>query len=322
MSEIIHVAAVAIVNENNEVLITQRADDVHLGGLWEFPGGKLEAGETIEQALVRELAEELGIQLKSYRPLIKVMHHYPDKSVLLDVWKVDDYLGTPMANEGQPVRWCSASELDAREFPAADVPIIQAVNLPEHYLITGKFDTAEQFEQHFTHAMDKGIKLVQLRLTNDWLQAGNKKLADEVIEISMRLSEQSNVRLMFNVPDEISEAAKPDCIHMNSQKLMLLNKRPDCDLLSASCHTIEEMQKAEELGADFIMLSPVQATSSHPDTKPLGWSRFSEMISNINVPVYALGGVTRDDTKQAWQSGGQGIAAISALWNIDQVVFN
>lgn len=316
MDEIIHVAVAIIVNKNNEILISQRPADAHQGGLWEFPGGKLEAGETVEQALVRELAEELSIQLNSYRPLIKVTHHYPDKSVLLDVWKVDEHHGNAIGNEGQPVRWLAVDKLDAREFPAADVPIIQALRLPEHYLITGRFDTAKQFEQHFTHAMERGIKLVQLRLTNAWLQAGNIKLADEVIEISKRLAIQSNARLMFNLPEEICEAVKPECIHLNSQNLKLLNERPDCDLLSASCHTIEDMQKAEELGANFIVLSPVQVTSTHPDATPLGWNKFAAMISDTNLPVYALGGVTRDDTRQAWLSGGQGIAAISALWNM------
>lgn len=317
MNELIHVAAAVIANKNNEILISQRAVDTHQGGLWEFPGGKLETGETVEQALVRELDEELGIQLKSYRPLIKVTHHYPDKSVLLDVWKVDNYLGTPAGKEGQAVRWLSVDKLDAEEFPAADVPIIQAVKLPEHYLITGKFDSPEQFEQHFIHAMNRGIKLVQLRLKNDWLQAGNKLLANQVIEIATHLSEQSGTQLMFNLPDEISEVVKPASIHLDSGKLMRLNKRPVCDLLSASCHTIEDLKKAEALEADFIVLSPVQATNTHPDAEPLGWGRFSEMVSNVNMPVYALGGVSRHDTEQAWLSGGQGIAAISALWNID-----
>lgn len=316
MSEIIHVAVAAIINENNEVLISRRANDMHQGGLWEFPGGKLESGESVEQALVRELAEELNIELQSYRPLIKITHHYVVQSVLLDVWIVDAYLGTPSGNEGQPVRWVPVDQLDAKEFPAADVPIIQALNLPEHYMITGKFDTAKQFEQNFVHAMDRGIKLTQVRLTHDWLQAGNRKLAEEVIDIAVNLSRQSNAQLMFNLPDEISPMIKSGGIHLNSHKLAGLDERPMCDLLSVSCHTIEEMEKAEELGADFMVLSPVQATSSHPDAEPLGWDRFSEMIASINLPVYALGGVTRDDMRQAWLSGGQGIAAISALWNI------
>jgi 8-oxo-dGTP diphosphatase len=317
MSEIIHVAAAAIVNNDNEVLISRRAMDTHQGGLWEFPGGKLETGESVEQALHRELDEELGIQPRSYRPLIKITHHYEDKSVLLDVWKVNDFTGEPVANEGQPVKWCSVEALNAEEFPAADVPIIQAINLPEHYMITGKFETTGQFESNFKQAINKGIRLVQLRLTHDWVHAGNRELADEVIDIAASLSSQSGVQLMYNLPDEMSKVVKPDSIHLNSHKLAGLGKRPACDVLSASCHTIEEMKKAEVLGADFIVLSPVQATASHPDTKPLGWHRFSEMVDSINVPVYALGGVSRENTRQAWVSGGQGIAAISALWDAD-----
>ena len=132
-------AAAAIVNDNNEVLISQRAIDVHQGGLWEFPGGKLELGESAQQALLRELEEELNIRATSCRPLIKVTHQYPDKMVLLDVWKVEDYTGQAVGREGQAIKWQSIDQLHPTEFPAADIPVIQSLNLPEHYLITGKF---------------------------------------------------------------------------------------------------------------------------------------------------------------------------------------
>ena len=318
MKNIIHVAAAAIVNENGEVLITRRAEDAHQGGLWEFPGGKLEAGETVEQALVRELDEELGIQLRSFRPLIKVTHHYSDKSVMLDVWKVDDYNGTPTAQEGQPVRWHSIEQLDAAIFPAADVPIIQALNLPDKYMITGKFESLEQFTKHFSYAISRGIELIQLRLTSDWQFSSNENIAGEVIATATKLSQEADINLMFNVSGSIASLVEGKNIHLNSQSLALLDKRPDCKLLSASCHTVEELKKAESLGANFVVLSPVQFTNSHPDTEPLGWKKFSEMVSECNVPAYALGGVTSGDVEKAWMSGAQGIAAISALWNINR----
>lgn len=311
----IHVAAAAIVNNANEVLISQRAQDVHQGGFWEFPGGKLEPGESIQQALLRELDEELGIRANSYRPLIKVRHQYPDKTVLLDIWKVDDYTGQPVGREGQAIRWQAIDQLDQTEFPAADVPVIQSLNLPEHYLITGKFDSVKEFEQRLGAAIDQGVRLAQLRLTNDWLQTANEKYAAEIIKLATGLCEQSQVRLMFNIPDELNHIVTPSCLHLNSRKLQQYSERPDCDFLSVSCHNVQEMIDAQTLGVDFMVLSPVQATATHPEITPLGWKQFTAMIAQVNVPVYALGGVSREDTEKAWLAGGQGIAAIGALWN-------
>ena len=313
--EPVHVAAAVITNDNNEILISQRAPDAHQGGLWEFPGGKLESDESVQQALLRELEEELGIHAISYRPLIKVTHQYPDKTVLLDVWKVDDYAGQPVGREGQAIRWQAAAQINHEEFPAADAPIIQALNLPEHYLITGKFNSISEFEQRLATAIDQGVRLAQLRLTNDWLQASDEKYATEIIKRATDLCDQSSVRLMFNIPDELSHIITPTSLHLNSRKLQQYKERPDCEYLSVSCHNEQELIAAEALGVDFMVLSPVQATTTHPEITPLGWANFSEMIAQVNVPVYALGGVSRADTEKAWLAGGQGIAAIGALWN-------
>ncbi len=314
-TEIVHVAVAAIVNANNEVLISQRAMDAHQPSLWEFPGGKLEAGESAQQALIRELEEELGIHAHSFRPLIKVSHQYSDKTVLLDVWKVDGYSGLAVGREGQAISWRDIAGLDCTEFPAANEAIIQALNLPEHYLITGKFSSLNEFEQRLGNAIDTGIHLVQLRLTYEWLQTINIKQAEDIIKLATDLCKQAKVRLMFNVPEELNDLVSSSCLHLNSRMLRQYSQRPDCDFLSVSCHTAEEMAEAQALGVDFMVLSPVQKTSSHPDAAPLGWQQFSEMIALVNVPVYALGGVSRDDTERAWLAGGQGIAAIGALWN-------
>ena len=313
-AEVVHVAAAAIINSRNEILISQRAPNAHQGGLWEFPGGKLEVGESVQQALLRELEEELDIHVNSYRPLIKITHQYAEKTVLLDVWKVDNYKGTPIGKEGQSICWQSIDQLNLAEFPAANVPAIQAINLPEHYLISGKFDSINEFEERFGRAIDDGIRLAQLRLTNDWLKTVNEKQASEIIKLARDLCEQSRVRLMFNIPDELNHIITPSCLHLNSRKLHQYVERPDCEYLSVSCHNLQEMMAAQALGVDFMVLSPVQVTKSHPDVVPLGWQQFSEMVSQVNVPVYALGGVSRDDTEKAWLAGGQGIAAIGALW--------
>ncbi len=122
----LHVVAAVILDENDNVLIARRPLDKHMGGLWEFPGGKVEQGEAVTDALCRELDEELGIQPTSWEPLIQVNHSYPDKTVLLDVWTVTSFTGEAYGREGQPVQWVSREELVNFEFPEANKPIIEA----------------------------------------------------------------------------------------------------------------------------------------------------------------------------------------------------
>lgn len=123
----IHVAAGVIVDRSGRVLIAKRPDHVHQGGLWEFPGGKLDVGETVQQALCRELSEELGITPLEYRPLLEIRHDYPDKSVLLDVWIVTEFSGNPHGREGQAVEWVKKAQLSQYDFPKANIAILDAI---------------------------------------------------------------------------------------------------------------------------------------------------------------------------------------------------
>ena len=124
---VVHVAVGVILDADNRILIARRNNDAHQGGLWEFPGGKVEAQETLQVAMARELREELGIDIGSLSPLLEVRHDYGDKQVLLDVHVVRVYTGEPEGREGQPLRWVTAAELHQFDFPAANVPIVEAV---------------------------------------------------------------------------------------------------------------------------------------------------------------------------------------------------
>src|SRR5476649_3025202 len=134
--ETVHVAAAVIRGVDGRILLARRADTQHQGGLWEFPGGKVEADESVATALSRELQEELGIQVTAARPLIKIQHDYPDKQVLLDVWEVSAFTGDAQGLEGQPLKWVSARELANYDFPEANKPIVAAARLPSEYMIT------------------------------------------------------------------------------------------------------------------------------------------------------------------------------------------
>jgi 8-oxo-dGTP diphosphatase len=130
-SSAIHVVAGAVIDAEARVLIAQRPPGKHLAGGWEFPGGKLRPGEDHRAGLTRELREEIGIEIKTPRPLLRLRHSYPFGEVLLDVWVVRHYLGEPQALDGQALRWCTMSELESTELLPADKPVVAALRLPE-----------------------------------------------------------------------------------------------------------------------------------------------------------------------------------------------
>ena len=125
----VHVAVAIVVNSEHEVLLALRHAHQHQGNLWEFPGGKVELNEPINDALVREIQEELGLLITSAEPFIEILHDYSDKSVLLDVWTVSEFEGIPQGKEGQKLRWCAIADLEEKDFPAANVAIINALKL-------------------------------------------------------------------------------------------------------------------------------------------------------------------------------------------------
>ncbi len=319
MSDMVHVAVAVIINEDGEVCISLRHKDSHQGGLWEFPGGKIEKHETVEQALAREIREELALEIESSRPLISITHDYHDKKVCLHVNRVLRYRGRARGVEGQQVRWIAVDQLSRYTFPAANLPIIRAVQLPEKYLITGRFTDEDDFLRKLTNALNDDIQLVQLRLKDGDL---NIEKVPALIRQASSLCAQAGAKLLLNVPQDYLNSIDISSIsfdgfHADSKTLNTLSQRPDGQLFSASCHNQEELLKANALKADFVVLSPVQKTASHPEMQAMGWQKFSSLLEMCAMPVYALGGVSAKDVQLAWSHGAQGVAAISAFWRQD-----
>jgi 8-oxo-dGTP diphosphatase len=123
----VRVVAAVLRDERGRVLIAQRQPGKHMAGYWEFPGGKIAPGESSEQALARELAEELGVALRRCHPLLQLRHDYPDRVVELEVFAVDDYGGQPTGLEAQALKWVAAAELGGEALLPADRPIIEAL---------------------------------------------------------------------------------------------------------------------------------------------------------------------------------------------------
>jgi len=308
---VLQVVAAAVFDAAGRVLIARRPQHVHQGNLWEFPGGKIEPGETPEQALARELWEEIGIRPTILRRLIRVPHTYPDRQVLLDVWRVDAFEGSPRGRQQQPLCWLQPDELSNYPFPAANQPIIAATRLPLHYLITPDLGDSELLLTGLAEALAQGIRLVQLRAPS---------LADSdyaaLAQRAIALCRSHEARLLLNAAPELAVQLGADGVHLNRHRLAACSHRPiPRELLCAvSCHDAAALRKAQAIGADFAVLSPVQATLSHPEAQPLGWQRFEEQVWDTPLPVYALGGVGPADLKQAFAARAQGIAAIRSLW--------
>lgn len=307
------VAVAAIVNDRQEVLIAKRPQDVDQGGLWEFPGGKLASYETGYQALRREIHEELGVNITRARPLIRVTHRYDKKSVLLDVWRVEAFEGEPWGREGQPVRWVKLEELKNYTFPEANKAIIQALTLPDEYVITGPCPEPDLALKRLDEVLQAGAQLIQLR--DPALNAADYlSLAKDF----QARCQQAGARLLLNAAPELLEQVDAAGLHLTSQRLMSLQERPlpSDKLLSAACHDKASIQQALRLQVDFITLSPVAATSSHPDARLLNWQGFKELVEyEAQMPVFALGGMQPADKARIFALGGQGVAGISHFWN-------
>lgn len=305
------VVAAVIRDTAGRILIARRPEHVHQGGLWEFPGGKIEPGESAEQALARELWEELGIRPTQSRRLIRIPHHYPDRSVLLDVWEVTAFSGAPQGRQGQPLQWVEPSALPDYAFPAANQPITAAARLPACYLITPDSGASEDYFAALEAALARGVRLVQLRAPS--LPAAEfEQLARSVLQ----RCHAHGAAVVLNSAPELALELGADGVHLNSQRLLALQGRPLPKHLwcGASCHDSEQLQQAVAIGADFAVLSPVQPTTSHPEATPLGWRRFQELVWDLPLPVYALGGVGPEELPQALAARAQGVAAIRAFW--------
>lgn len=311
---VVLVVAVALVDADGRVLLTQRPPGKKLAGMWEFPGGKVEAGEEVYAALTRELHEELGIDVTAARPLIRIPYRYPDKAVLLDVWRVTDFVGEPHGREGQPVRWVPPERLAGFDFPAANRPIVTAARLPDRYLITpepGRDAAGKDFFVRLERAFSAGIRLVQLRA-----KTFDDSAYTELARTVCAHARSRGAQVLLNAdPARVLEVGAAG-VHLDTRRLMACVQRPlpDDFWVAASCHDAEELAQAVRIGCDFVVLGPVQPTASHPGAAHLDWSGLQALCERAPLPVYALGGMAVTDLDAAWRAGAQGIAAIRGLW--------
>jgi len=309
----LHVLAGALCDCEGRVLLAERPAGKHLAGLWEFPGGKREPGETPLAALARELDEELGIALVEAAPLIRVPWHYHERELLLDAWCVTRWRGEPRSLEGQGLQWCPPMQADPGMLAPADRAILQALRLPPHYLVTPAEVLPGERGQWFERvgrAIEAGERLLQLRLPQ-WSREEVRAFAASLLPVARKYGAQ----LLLNADIEGAQMLGIG-VHLTGAQLAALDERPLplLQVVGASCHDAAQLAQALRLEADFATLSPVMATASHPQAQPLGWPSFQALAEAAAMPVYALGGMAPALLAQARAAGAQGVAGIRGFW--------
>lgn len=301
----VDVAVGVIRDVSGRILISKRLAGAHQGGLWEFPGGKFENHETAAQALSRELFEELNITVKNSSPLIRINFDYPEAKVRLHVRTVDGFVGEVIAKEGQLFKWVSLQEINAYQFPEANKAILSAIKLSRHYAIINTSDMLQAMDE-LECVAGQGVSLVQIR-AKELSGVDAFIYMDAVRERCKELNLDYLLNSQMHVNKLLDEG-----VHLSSLDLMALYERPETSgLVAASCHNLPELLKAEQLGLDFVVLSPVKKTGSHPEAEALGWQKFSGWVACVNIPVFALGGMALQDYEQAINFGAQGLSGIS-----------
>lgn len=306
--------AAAITDARGRVLLARRTEGRDLAGLWEFPGGKREPGESPEQALVRELQEELGIEVEVGAPLIAVAQQYPHKRLRLDVRHVTRWRGIPRGHEGQALAWVPPAKLPGYAMPPADRPVVAALLQPDRYLVTpmpaSPADDAAWLDA-LQRALATGLRRVQVRLPG--MDPAHRRTlvaaaADHCVLAGAELLVNGDATLARDLGLGL---------HLPAAQLRSLTAPPvpAHASLAASCHDIEELRLAEALGCDFAIVGPVNTTPTHPGAAGIGWPAFEALREHASLPIYAIGGLGPDDIPVARQHGAQGIAAIRGLWS-------
>ncbi|MEY2863525.1 MAG: hypothetical protein RLY58_1232 [Pseudomonadota bacterium] len=302
--------AVGLIVQEGKALIAWRDAKRHQGNRYEFAGGKVDAGETAHEALVRELHEELGITVTQSRFLHALHHRYVDKHVCLQVFYVDAFEGEPVGREGQPLRWVPVEDLALLTFPDANAPIVRAAQLPCHYIVTPNLAKQADVSAWLTHIIASAVEYA-------WVYV---RLPDQSYEQQCELIHalhhaRPDLRLMVSA--QLQSAQLPVWgYHLRQTELMALQTLNRTDAMQywfAACHDATALAHAAALGVDAMVVGAIHATPTHPHQVGMGWDGLADLLASRERPVYALGGVAPQDLATAQAAGAWGVAGIRAF---------
>ena len=308
MTKITEVVA-AVIERPGEFVLAQRPAGKPYPGYWEFPGGKIEAGEDARAALARELREELGIDVREATPWITRVYAYTHATVRLHFFRVTAWVGEPRPLEDQDICWQRVGAPDVSPMLPANAPVLAALALPAVMVVS--------------NAADMGI--------DAWIAALAQRALEEKMLVQVREKSMPRQKLQHLLSRSLVRArpfgsivvlnsdcgALPQCegVHLTSKALMAARARPAGYPVGASCHDELELDQAERLGLDYVVVGPVNATPSHPGATALGWDRFETLVRGRSMPAYAIGGLTRADLGEARRRGAHGVALRSAAFS-------
>lgn len=302
-------AAVGVIrNAEQAVFIQQRPPGkTHYSGYWEFPGGKLDEGESPLQALRRELEEEIGIIPETVFPWIKREQNYDYANITLYFYRVLDWHGHLSNREGQHSEWRQLSDKPQPLLPANDY-VWKYLFLPAHCIVSaaevaGVAETLADLPR-----VAAAAPLLQLR--DKKLPAADRQRLARAMAAALAAT---GGLLVINDDEELASAVGAG-LHLSARRLMMATVRPPFEWVGASCHTAAELAQVQRLQLDYAVFSPVCKTLTHVAAKPIGWEGFERFTRASAIPLYALGGMTAADLPEALARGGQGIAMMRAGW--------
>lgn len=303
------VSAAVLMRGANEFLLARRPPGKVYAGWWEFPGGKVEAGESFHDALVRELHEELGIAVMQATPWLVREFVYPHATVRIRFFRVTAWNGEIHPHEHDAIAWLRSDDY-AKGPPAvapilpANGPILKGLALPTACALTHAEENGVDVElARLKAAFAGGLRFVQVR-DKGLPPATRADFAQSVVA----LAREHAALVSINDDSALAHRLGADGVHLPAAALMQCTARPPFAWVGASCHTVEELRHAAALELDYALLGPVLPTPTHPAVAGLGWNGFAELTAYCPLPVFALGGMKPEMMGEAQAHGAHGLA--------------
>ena len=305
MSKLTLVSAAVLMRGERDFLLARRPEGKVYAGWWEFPGGKVEAGESFHDALVRELQEELGITITAATPWLTREFTYPHATVRIRFFRVTGWEGEIHPHEHDAIAWLKADAAPTvSPILPANGPILKGLALPTTCALTNAEENGcEQELERLQAAFCNGLRFVQIR--DKTLPASERrKFAQAVVT----MGKTHGAITVVNDDPDLARHIQADGLHLSSRSLMQCRQRPAFEWVGASCHNEEELRHAEALDLDYTLLGPVLPTPTHPEQAALGWDAFEALIGLSPIPVFALGGMKPEMQETARTHGAHGLA--------------